>query len=218
MNDAVGGIAEGHGKIGRREPPEEGKEQRDQRAFARAGSAGQQENELRLAVRHVQEVIQRRQECESQERPDGFFRRRRTFQQEPQIRKRIRISLRTKLIARELFGKLNRHGVVTGHKEMPAVVDFFPAGHLIHRLTFSLRGCLLNGVADTVLDHFADFQNTVRAPLFDQPVEGEKIIAANVNLRQSGTVMSHTAKAETLFLFGAVMDRDFAHNVGKKVA
>ena len=64
VDDAVGGIAEGHGKIGRREPPEEGKEQRDQGAFARTGSAGQQENELRLAVRPVQDVIQRRQDCE----------------------------------------------------------------------------------------------------------------------------------------------------------
>jgi hypothetical protein len=30
--------------------------------------------------------------------------------------------------------------------------------------------------------------------------------------------MSHTAEAEMLFLFGTVMDRDFTHDVRKKVA
>ena len=79
-------------------------------------------------------------------------------------------------------------------------------------------GSLLNCIAYTVLDCRADFQNAVRTPLFNQPVEAAKLIACNINLRQARTVLPEPAQAKPFDFLCAVIHRDFTDDVGQEVA
>ena len=213
MDDAVRRVPKGQREIRRREAPEEGKEQGGERAFASACSAEEKKDKLGLAIHPVQEVIQRRQKSVGQQRPDHFFRRRRVIQKTGENRERIRAAFRRAVIPRQLIRQLNGEFLITRHEEMPGTVNLLPPGHGIYGLPLRGMGGLLDRVADFVFDNRTDFQDAVRAPLVDQPVEGTELTAADFNLWQSCAVLPNASQPQPFGFFGSVIQCDLTEDV-----
>ena len=128
------------------------------------------------------------------------------------------INLLSAFIAGELVRQLNTWRISARHQVRPPSGNLFPTGNLIHCAAVRVVGGLLDCIAHTVLDCRADFQNAVRTPLLNQPVEAAKLIAGNINLRQARTVLPEPAQAKPLDLLRAVIHRNFADDVRQEVA
>lgn len=121
-------------------------------------------------------------------------------------------------IPRQLIRQLNGEFLITRHEEMPDAVNLLPPGHGIYGLPLRGMGGLLDRVADFVFDNRADFQDAVRAPLVDQPVEGTELTAADFNLRQGCAVLPDASQPQPFGFFGSVIQCDLTDDIREEVA
>ncbi len=217
MDDAVGGVLERQGQLCGCEASEEGQRQSCQGAFAGAGLADQKQNKLRLAFRLRQKMVQRRQEGQRQQRKQHSLLSGPVCQHTPQHRQVLCRPLFLCAVAPELPGQLHRVSPISRQQELPLSVYLLPPGHGVDGFPQGMFCRVLDGVAHSLLDVFANLQNAVHAPVRRQPVEECQLLSRDFDFRQLPAVLVGTPELDPGVRFRAVIQGDFLGDIRREV-
>ena len=101
---------------------------------------------------------------------------------------------------------------------MISTVYLTPTGDGVDGLMLGVLCGSLDGIADTVLDTLAHFQNAVHAPVLGQPVEPGQLRSGDFNFRQTASALMNAPQTNPSGGLHAVIPCDLGDDPRREVA